>query len=243
MKLETENTVSRPPGAQRPENRPAPRHAGLLRRRLPRSGQLLQRDEGQRGMGRRAPRPPTDGQPPTNRRCGSLASVMVLPLPLPLLPVANVAVANWEWGPKTGNTPRPVYRQHFKNREICDDHSLQTVVIAKPTTVSNRFLALLYQPQSLQKLPPHFAKCGGNQKNDSLPYFLLLHLNAHEELFRRQVLRCRLAIHLAAFGLAECDIDIPFLEFALIQRSSTFNAKHLGKIRRRRAIGGGKTGF
>ena len=101
IKLETANTVSGAPGAQRPENRPLPRHAGLLRRRLPRSGQLLQRDEGQRGMGRRAPRPPTDGQPATDRRCGSLASVMVLPSPM--LPVANAAVANWESGLKTGN--------------------------------------------------------------------------------------------------------------------------------------------
>jgi len=101
IKLETANTVSGPPGAQRPENRPAPRHAGLLRRRLPRSGQLLQRDEGQRGMGRRAPRPATDGQPATDRRCGSLASVMALPSPM--LPVANAAAANWESGLKTGN--------------------------------------------------------------------------------------------------------------------------------------------
>ena len=61
IKLEMANTVSGAPGAQRPENRPLPRHAGLLRRRLPRSGQLLQRDEGQRGMGRRAP-PPGDGR-------------------------------------------------------------------------------------------------------------------------------------------------------------------------------------
>ena len=126
---------------------------------------------------------------------------------------------------------------------MSDDHSLQTVVITKPTAVSNRFLALLCLSQSLPKLPPHFAKCGGNQKNDSLPYFLLLHLNAHEELFRRRVFRCRLDLHLAAFGLAEFDIDILFLEFAHIQRSRPFNAEHLLQIRRRRAIGGGKTGF
>jgi hypothetical protein len=49
-----------------------------------------------------------------------------------------------------------------KNKEICNDHSLQTVVITKPTAGSNRFLALLYLSQSLPKLPPHFAKCGGN---------------------------------------------------------------------------------
>jgi len=126
---------------------------------------------------------------------------------------------------------------------MSDDHSLQTVVTTKPTTVSNRFLTLLYQPQSLPKLPPHFAKCGGSQKNDNLPYFLLSHLNAHEELLRRHILRCHLDLHLAAVGLAEFNIDILFLEFALIQRSSTFNAKHLLQIRRRHAIGGGKTGF
>ena len=96
-------------------------------------------------------------------------------------------------------------------------HSLQTVVITKPTTVSNRFLTLLCLSQSLPKLPPHFAKCGGNQQNENLPYFLLLHLNAHKELFRRRILRRRLDLHFAAFGLAEFDIDILFLEFALIQ--------------------------
>ena len=162
IKLETANTVSGAPGAQRPENRPLPRHAGLLRRRLPRSGQLLQRDEGQRGMGRRAPRPPTDGQPATDRRCGSLASVMALPSPM--LPVAN-----WELGLKTGNIG-----------------TLAT--LPAPSTVNTskteRFLVLLYQSPSLPKLPPHFAKCGGNQKNDNLPYFLLINLNTHEELFR-----------------------------------------------------------
>ena len=62
-----------------------------------------------------------------------------------------------------------------------DVHSLQTVVITKPTAVSNRFLTLLYLSQSIPKLPPHFAKCGGNQQNESLPYFLLLHLNTEEE--------------------------------------------------------------
>ena len=61
MKLETENTVSRPPGAQRPENRPLPRPAGLLRSPTSPIRTLLQRDEGQRGMGRRAP-PPADGR-------------------------------------------------------------------------------------------------------------------------------------------------------------------------------------
>jgi len=165
MKLETENTVSCPPGAQRPENRPAPRPAGLLRSPTSPIRTLLQRDEGQRGMGRRAPRPPTDGQPATNRQCGSLASVMVLPLPL--LPVANfynapfshIGIENWQWQHwHTGNTPRPVYRQHFKNREICDDHSLQTVVTTKPATVSNRFLALLYLSIIFTKVTTAFCK-------------------------------------------------------------------------------------
>ena len=53
-------------------------------------------------------------------------------------------------------------RAYFQNREICDDHSLQTMVITKPTAVSNRFLAVLYLSQSLPKLPPHLYKCGGN---------------------------------------------------------------------------------
>jgi hypothetical protein len=50
----------------------------------------------------------------------------------------------------------------FENRLIRGDHSLQTVVTTKSTTVSNRFLALHYLSQSLPNLPPHFAKCGGN---------------------------------------------------------------------------------
>jgi hypothetical protein len=49
-----------------------------------------------------------------------------------------------------------------KNKEICNDHSLQTVISTKPTAVSNRFLALLYLSQSLPKLPPLLDKCGGN---------------------------------------------------------------------------------
>ena len=67
---------------------------------------------------------------------------------------------------------------------MSDDHSLQTVVITKPTAVSNRFFALLCLSQSLPKLPPHFAKCGGNQQNESLPYFLLFHFHAEEEAGR-----------------------------------------------------------
>ena len=101
MKLETGNTVSCPPGAQRPENRPLPRPAGLLRRRLPRFGHSFRGMKGNGGWDAGRPRPPTDGQPATDRRCGSLASVMVLPSPL--LPVANAAAANWESGLKTGN--------------------------------------------------------------------------------------------------------------------------------------------
>ena len=118
--------------------------------------------------------------------------------------IANAAAANWELGLKTGNIGT-----------LATLPALSTVNTSK----TGRFLALLYQSPSLPKLPPHFAKCGGNQKNDTLPYFLLLHLNAHEELFRRRVFRCRLDLHLAAFGLAEFDIDILCLEFALIQRS------------------------
>ena len=119
----------------------------------------------------------------------------------------------------TGNTPRPVYRQHFKNREICDDHSLQTVVITKSATVSNRFLALLYQSPSLPKLPPHFAKCGGNQKNDTLPYFLLLHLHTEEliRLFAALYLRRNDELDIYYSALNSIAITLPSV-FASITR-------------------------
>ena len=57
---------------------------------------LLQRDEGQRGMGRRAP-PPADGWATNDE------SPMWKPCQCDGVAIANAAAANWELGLKTGN--------------------------------------------------------------------------------------------------------------------------------------------
>ena len=54
-----------------------------------------------------------------------------------------------------------------------------------PTLFNLSHLLEGYVPRfSLPKLPPHFAKCGGNQQNENLPYFLLFHFHAEEEAGR-----------------------------------------------------------
>ena len=66
------------------------------------------------------------------------------------------------------------------------------------------FLALLYQSQSLPKLPPHFAKCGGNQRREDLVYFLLFHLHTHKERGRELAIcaffRCNYSFNPAVFS-------------------------------------------
>ena len=98
---------------------------------------LLQRDEGQRGMGRRAP-PPADGRAtgdgsPMRKPCQcdgvAIAIAASCQCCRSQLGIGTEDRQHWH----TGNTPRPAYRQHFKNREIFST-ALSVAIFTEATT-------------------------------------------------------------------------------------------------------------
>ena len=111
--------------------------------------------------------------------------------------------------PFTFTVPHPTVQRaacalHFKE-SLQESTEIIQLINHLPALFNLSHLLEGYIPRfSLPKLPPHFAKCGGNQQNENLPYFLLFHLHTHKERGRCLAIcaffRCNYSFNPAVFS-------------------------------------------